>query len=65
MIVYESTKDCFIKDVIENTIANRIENLYKMRIGKNVNKREIGARTLTVHLGLNRSASDLKLYNYS
>ena len=40
MIVYESTKDCFIKDVIENTIANRIENLYKMRIGKNVNKRE-------------------------
>lgn len=32
---------------------------------KNVNKREIGARTLTVHLGLNRSASDLKLYNYS
>ena len=32
---------------------------------KNVNKREIGAKSLTVYLGLNRSANDLKLFNYS
>ena len=32
---------------------------------KNVNKREIGAKSLTVHLGLNRNAKDLKLDNYS
>lgn len=32
---------------------------------RNANKRELGAKTLTVYLGLNRSASDLKLYNYS
>lgn len=40
MIVYEATKECFVKDVIENTIANRIETLYKLRIGNNVNPKE-------------------------
>lgn len=40
MIVYEATKECFIRDVLENVIANRIENLYRLRVGKNVNPRE-------------------------
>ncbi len=40
MIVYEATKECFVKDVIENTIANRIETLYKLRVGNNVNPKE-------------------------
>lgn len=40
MIIYEATKELFIKDVVENNIANRIEQLYKLRIGHNVNPRE-------------------------
>ncbi len=40
MIIYEATKELFIKDVVENNIANRIEHLYKLRIGHNVNPRE-------------------------
>ena len=40
MIVYEATKELFVKDVIENNIANRIEQLYRLRMGQNVNPRE-------------------------
>ena len=40
MIVYEATKELFVKDVIENNIANRIEQLYRLRVGQNVNPRE-------------------------
>ena len=40
MIIYEATKELFVKDVVENNIANRIEKLYKLRIGHNVNPRE-------------------------
>ncbi len=40
MIIYEAIKELFIKDVVENNIANRIEQLYKLRIGHNVNPRE-------------------------
>ena len=39
MIVYEATKELFVKDVIENNIANRIEQLYRLRVGQNVNPR--------------------------
>lgn len=40
MIVYEATKELFVKDVVENQIANRIEQLYRLKIGQNVNPRE-------------------------
>ena len=40
MIVYEATKELFVKDVIANNIANRIEQLYRLRVGQNVNPRE-------------------------
>ncbi len=58
------------KVVVNSSLHNVYGNLINpedvpRKALKNVNKREIGARTLTVHLGLNRSASDLKLYNYS
>ena len=37
MIVYEATKELFVRDVMENNIANRVEQLYKLRIGQNIN----------------------------
>lgn len=40
MIVYEATKEIFINDVINNQIASRIEQLYRLRVGQNVNPRE-------------------------
>ena len=40
MIVYEATKEIFINDVINNQIAGRIEQLYRLRVGQNVNPRE-------------------------
>lgn len=40
MIIYETTKELFVKDVIDNKIANRIEHLYKLRTGNNVNPKE-------------------------
>lgn len=40
MIVYEATKEQFINDVIGNQIAARIEKLYRLRVGQNVNPRE-------------------------
>ena len=40
MIVYEATKDIFVKDVISDNISKRIEQLYRLRVGQNVNPRE-------------------------
>ncbi len=40
MIVYDATKEIFINDVIKNQIAGRIEQLYRLRVGQNVNPRE-------------------------
>ena len=40
MMVYEATKEIFINDVINNQIAGRIEQLYRLRVGQNVNPRE-------------------------
>ena len=40
MIVYEATREIFINDVINNQIASRIEQLYRLRVGQNVNPRE-------------------------
>ena len=40
MIVYEAAKEIFVKDVIENNITNRIEQLYRLRVVQNVNPRE-------------------------
>lgn len=44
MIVYEATKEIFINDVINNQIASRIEQLYRLRVGQNVNpkKKKLG-----------------------
>lgn len=55
-----------VNSSLHNVYGNLIspENVPRKAL-KNINKREIGARTLTVYLGLNRSASELKLYNYS
>ena len=32
MIVYEATREIFINDVINNQIASRIEQLYRLRV---------------------------------
>ena len=40
MIVYEATKQVFINDVMNNKIASIIEQLYRLKVGQNVNPRE-------------------------
>ncbi len=58
------------KVVVNSSLNNVYGNLVSpdnvpRKALKNVNRREIGAKTLTVHLALNRSADELKLFNYS
>ena len=43
MIVYEATKNQFVEDVINNQVSKNIERLYRMRVGSNVNPREVKA----------------------
>ena len=43
MIVYEATKEQFVEDVVNNRISKNIERLYRMRVGSNVNPREVKA----------------------
>ena len=40
MIVYEATKQIFVNDVMDNKIASIIEQLYRLKVGQNVNPRE-------------------------
>lgn len=61
----------YAEKVVVNSSLNNVyghlinpENVPRNAL-KNVNKREVGAKSLTVYLGLNRSANDLKLFNYS
>lgn len=58
------------KVIVNSSLNNVYGNLINPEVVprealKNINKREIGAKTVTVHLGLNRSASELNLTNYS
>ena len=40
MIVYEATKQEFVRDALQNLIAKKIENLFKEKIRRSINPRE-------------------------
>lgn len=55
-----------VNSSLNNVYGNLVDpDIVPREALKSVNRREIGAKTITVHLGLNRSAKELELNNYS